>query len=142
VNIFVFAWGLCLFFKLSFAHLHYPTNSIFGQKYLLKNLTKKGKRVSPINNKKNNLINLAKRLSAPTKQQSRINLDELNKQKEKNVIIVGKVLGSGEIKQKMTVSALGFSEQAREKLKKAGCELHSIKQEIERNKKLEGVKIL
>lgn len=92
--------------------------------------------------KKNNLLELAKRLSAPTRKQSSINLEELNKLKEDKVIVVGKVLGSGEIKKKTSIAALGFSKQAKEKLKKAGCEVKTIKQEIEKNSKLTGVKIL
>ncbi len=92
--------------------------------------------------KKNNLLELAKRVSAPTRQQGSVNLDDLNKLKEDRVIVVGKVLGSGEIKKKMSVAALRFSEQAKEKLKKAGCEIKTIKQEIEKNSKLAGVKII
>lgn len=92
--------------------------------------------------KKNNLLELAKRLSAPTRKQSSVNLENLNKLKEDKVIVVGKVLGGGEIKKKMSIAALGFSEQAREKLKKAGCEIKTIKQEVEKNLKLTGVKII
>jgi len=58
------------------------------------------------------------------------------------VLIVGKVLGQGEIKNKKTVIAIGFSEQAKEKLKKAGCEIKTIKQELEKDKELKGLKIL
>lgn len=92
--------------------------------------------------KKNNLLELAKKLSGPTRQQKSVNLGELNKIKEDNIIVVGKVLGSGEIESKKIISALGFSEQAKEKLKKAGCEIRTIKQEIEKNKTLKGVKII
>ena len=92
--------------------------------------------------KKNNLLELGKKLSGPTRLQKKINLDKLNKLKENKVIIVGKVLGNGEINKKISVSALGFSEQARNKLKKAGCEIFTIKQAIEKNKKLEGVKVI
>jgi ribosomal protein L18E len=58
------------------------------------------------------------------------------------VIVVGRVLGLGDIKKKISISALGFSTQAKEKLKKAGCETKKIKEEIEKNPKLGGVKIL
>lgn len=90
--------------------------------------------------KKNNLLDLAKKLSGPTRLQSKINLDKLNN--EGDVLIVGKVLGQGEIEKKKKVIALGFSEQAREKLKKAGCEIKTIKQEIKDNKDLKGIKII
>lgn len=92
--------------------------------------------------KKNNLLDLAKRLTGPTRQQTSINLRELNDVEEKSVVVVGRVLGQGEIEKKMTIAALGFSEQAKEKLKKHGCEIKTIKQEIESNKTLKGVKIL
>ncbi|MDD5191794.1 MAG: uL15 family ribosomal protein [Candidatus Nanoarchaeia archaeon] len=91
---------------------------------------------------KNNLSELARKLSAPRRLQGRINLDNLNKIKEDKIMIVGKVLGLGDINKKITISALGFSGSAVEKLKKKGCEIKTIKQEIERNKKLEGVKII
>lgn len=80
--------------------------------------------------KKNNLLELAKRLSGPTRQQSSVNLNELSELKEDKIIVAGRVLGSGEIKKKISVAALGFSTQAKEKLKKAGCEIKTIKQAL------------
>lgn len=97
--------------------------------------------------KKKNLLELAKRLSGPKSNYTIINLDELNKLnelnklKENKIMIVGKVLGSGNIEKKISISALGFSNQAREKLKKAGCTIKTLKQEIEANKELKGVEI-
>ncbi len=92
--------------------------------------------------KKNNLLNLGKKLSGPTRLQSKINLEDLNKLKENEIIVAGKVLGKGEIKRKISISALNFSESAKKKLKKAGCEILTIKEKIEKNKNLGGVKIL
>ncbi|MBS3078671.1 uL15 family ribosomal protein [Candidatus Pacearchaeota archaeon] len=92
--------------------------------------------------KAKSLLELGKKLTGPTKKQSSINVGELNEIEEKNIIVVGRVLGQGEIDKKITVAALGFSEQAREKLAKAGCEIRTIKQEIEKNPGLKGVKIL
>jgi large subunit ribosomal protein L18e len=92
--------------------------------------------------KKNNQIELAKKLSAPTRKQLSVNVGELNELKEDKVIIVGKVLGGGDLKKKMSIYALGFSGQAMEKLKKAGCEFKTIYEEIKKNPKLTGVKIL
>ncbi len=85
------------------------------------------------------LLELGKKLTGPTKKQTSINVGELD---GKNIIVVGRVLGQGEIDKKITVAALGFSEQAREKLKKAGCEIRTIKQEIEKNSELKGVTII
>jgi len=92
--------------------------------------------------KKNNLLDLAKKLSGPTRLQSKVNLEDLNKLKEDKILVVGKVLGNGQIERKISISALGFSKPAMEKLKKKGCETKTIRQEIEKNKKLEGVKII
>lgn len=92
--------------------------------------------------KKVGLLDLANKLSAPSSHYLKINLDKLGETKGNKIMIVGKVLGQGEISRKVSVSALGFSEQAREKLKKAGCEIKSVREEIESNKKLEGVEIV
>ena len=92
--------------------------------------------------KKNNLLDLAKKLSKPTRQHSKVSLEQLGKVKEDKILIIGKVLGQGKIEKKITIAALSFSEQAKEKLKKAGSEIKTFKQMIEENKKLEGVKII
>lgn len=92
--------------------------------------------------KKSGQLKLAHKLSGPTKKQLSVNIGELNELKEDKVIVVGRVLGSGDIKRKMSIAALGFSTQAKEKLKKEGCEALTIKHEIEKNPKLTGVKII
>jgi len=89
--------------------------------------------------KKNNLLVLAKKLSIPRKLQAKMNLDQLNNLKRNKIIVVGKVLGKGEIEKKIEVAALSFSESAKEKLKKKGCEIKTIKQEIEKNPTMKGV---
>jgi large subunit ribosomal protein L18e len=92
--------------------------------------------------KKNNLLDLAKKLSAPRSQYKNINLDELEKAKGDKILVIGKILGSGNISRKIGIAALGFSESARESLNKAGCELKSIRTAIEKNPKMEGVTII
>ncbi len=92
--------------------------------------------------KKNNLLNLAKKLSGPKSTYNNINVSDLDNIKEDNVIVVGKVLGSGNIERKINVSALAFSKQAYDKLKKAHCEIKKIKEEIKSNRELKGVKII
>ena len=49
---------------------------------------------------------------------------KLNEAKEDVIFVPGKVLNSGEFTsgKKLKVYALGFSEKAKEKLKKAGCD--------------------
>jgi len=80
--------------------------------------------------KKNNQIKLAQMLSSSTRKQSKVNLEDLDKLKENKIIVVGKVLGKGEIKTKKEIASLGFSESAKEKLKKSGCKIMTIKQAI------------
>ncbi len=92
--------------------------------------------------KKNNHLTLANKLSGPTRRQARVNLNVLNELSEKNIIIAGKILGEGDIKKKMSIAALGFSKQAKEKLKKAGCETKTILKELEDNPTLKGVKVI
>ena len=90
--------------------------------------------------KKNNLLEVAKLLSIPTRKRVSISLEEINKQAKENetIIVPGKVLGNGEIKKKIKIIALSFSSSAEEKLRKAGCEMLRIKEGIEKNKKLKG----
>jgi len=80
--------------------------------------------------KKNNLLDLAKKLSGPTRLQSKINLSDLNKSKENKIIVAGKVLSKGEINRKIEIAALGFSESAKNKLEKSNSKIMSIKQAI------------
>jgi len=91
--------------------------------------------------KKSNNLELAKKLSTSTRKQTQINLTELNELKEDKIIVIGRVLGGGDIKKKMSIYALGFSSQAKEKLAKAGCEIKTIHEEIKKNNKLNGIKI-
>ena len=88
--------------------------------------------------KKNNLLEIASALSMSTRQQAKVSLTKINESKKDTVIIPGKVLSSGEIKKKLRVYALGFSEKAEEKLKKAGCEIKNIIDVLKQNKKVEG----
>jgi large subunit ribosomal protein L18e len=92
--------------------------------------------------KKNNNLELAKKLSVPTRQRMIVNLTDLNEIKENKIIVPGKVLGTGEMSKKLDILALSYSEQAREKLKKAGCEIKLIKEGLEKNPKLTGYKII
>lgn len=89
--------------------------------------------------KKSNL-EIAKLLSGPTRKRIKKNLEEINEKAKENetIIIPGKVLGQGNINKKIKIIALDFSESAEKKLKKVKCEIRTIKQELEKNKKLEG----
>lgn len=89
-------------------------------------------------------INVASILSGSKKNRKDINLSEINnktKQGEK-IVIPGKVLSQGNVDKKIKVIALGFSEKAREKLNKAGCEISNISEEIKSNPSAKGLKFL
>lgn len=87
---------------------------------------------------------VAKILSGPTRKQSSLNLFEIDKQTKAGdtVVIIGKVLSKGELTKKVRICALSISEKAQEKLKPTKSEAVSILEEITKNKKMEGVKIL
>ena len=94
--------------------------------------------------KNKNWMKVAQKISGARRKYDSVNLKNIDlKTKEGDtIVVIGKVLGSGEINKKVRVCALGFSESARSKLKKAKCEAVTILEEINKNKNAEGVKIL
>ncbi|MFH1803003.1 MAG: 50S ribosomal protein L18e [archaeon] len=89
-------------------------------------------------------IDVAKLLSGPTRKQVSKNLFEIDKETKAGdtVVIVGKVLSKGELTKKVRICTLSISEKAQEKAKTAKAEIVSILEEITKNKKAEGVRIL
>lgn len=89
-------------------------------------------------------LKIAEILSGPRKNRTNLNLEELNKKikDEKTVVVPGKILSQGELDKKIKIVALGFSEKAKEKLKKSGTETLIILEEIKKNPEAKGVKIL
>lgn len=83
-------------------------------------------------------------IAGPKSLYSKINLDEIkNKAEEKKTIVIpGKVLSMGEIKKKLKIVALNFSETAKEKLINSGCEVLSISKEIESNPEAKNIQII
>lgn len=86
-------------------------------------------------------IHVAHVLTGPRRKRKGVNLNNIDKQKG-DVVVAGKVLSQGEIVSKKKVVALNFSEKAKEKLKKAGCEVVLLKDEIKKNKEMKGVTLL
>lgn len=88
--------------------------------------------------------NIAAKLSAPKMNYISLNLNDLDKiAKEGDIIIVpGKVLGSGSVSKKIRICALGFSASAREKVKAHKGETVTILEEIRKNPKGEGIKVI
>ena len=87
---------------------------------------------------------VAKLLSSSTRNYSSKNLKEIDSQVSAGdtVIIVGKVLSKGELTKKLRICALSVSEKAQEKIRAQKSELVSIQEEIAKNPKAEGIKIL
>ena len=77
-------------------------------------------------------VNLWKRialdLEKPTRQRREVNLSKINRYAKDNEVIVvpGKVLGSGMLEHKLTISAYQFSEQAKDKIQKSGAKIISL----------------
>jgi len=77
-------------------------------------------------------VNLWKRvaldLEKPTRQRRVVNLSRINRYTKENEIIIipGKVLGTGMLNHRLTISAYQFSDQAKDKLEKAGAEIVSL----------------
>jgi|SRR3989344_2793675 len=87
---------------------------------------------------------ITKIISGPTRLFSAVNLDEIDKQTKlgDTIIIPGKVLSKGELTKKIRIAALSFSLPVFEKAKKSKSELVKLREEILKNKKMEGIKIL
>ena len=89
-------------------------------------------------------IKVAGMLSGPTRRYKSINLDEIDQRTTTGdrVVIVGKVLGKGELSKKVRICALSFSAKVKERIKNSKSEIVSIIEEIKKNPKAEGIKIL
>ena len=89
-------------------------------------------------------IDIARILAAPSRRRIRKNLFEIDKATTAGdtVLIPGKVLSVGDLTKKIRIVALSFSESVKDKAKKTKTELVTILEEIKKNPKREGIKIL
>ena len=87
---------------------------------------------------------VAKLLSGSTRKYASINLFEIDKKSEEGdtVVVVGKVLSKGELSKKLRICSVSVSERAKEKVKERKSEIVSLLDEIKKNPKAEGIKIL
>lgn len=71
---------------------------------------------------------IATDLEKPTRQRREVNLSKISRYAKPNEVIVvpGKVLGSGMLEHKLTISAYQFSEQAKDKIQKSGAKIVSL----------------
>jgi large subunit ribosomal protein L18e len=91
-----------------------------------------------------NWLPVAKLIASPRRKYSKINLSDIESKTTAGdtVIVIGKVLGSGEISKKLRIVSFGFSKSVLDKLKKSKSEAVSISEEIKSNPKAEGLKII
>lgn len=87
---------------------------------------------------------IAEDLSHSRKKRITVNISKLNRftQKDENVVVPGKVLGSGKIDHTISIAAFEFSEQARRKILDAKGKCMSIPDFVEKNPKGSKVKII
>ncbi|MBT3397417.1 50S ribosomal protein L18e [archaeon] len=90
--------------------------------------------------KKTNPV-VAKELARPKRRWPAVNLKEIS-MIEGDVIIAGKVLSAGELDAAKKIVAWGASDKALEKIKDAKAEFVFITDEMKKNPKLNGLKIL
>lgn len=83
-------------------------------------------------------------LSGSRQTYSVININEIEKKTTAGdtVVVPGKVLSEGTLTKKVRVCAVSFSKEAREKIKNAKGDALSILEEIRKNAKAEGVKVI
>lgn len=83
-------------------------------------------------------------LSGSTRQYASKNLFEIDAETKAGdtVVIVGKVLSKGELTKKVKICTLSISEKAKENLKHSKSEVIYLLEEINKNPKMEGVKVL
>ena len=93
-------------------------------------------------NKKWKLI--SEKLSSPLIKKKNINLKEIEEKSKpgEKILFIGKILSQGDITKKIKIIALSFSEKAKEKLFRSGSEGSTIYEEILKNPKMEGIKII
>ena len=83
-------------------------------------------------------------LERPTRQRRVVNLSSISRYTKENEIIVvpGKVLGSGDLEHKVTISAFSFSDGAKEKIEKAGSKIVPLLELSKENPSGKGIRII
>jgi large subunit ribosomal protein L18e len=73
---------------------------------------------------------IASELERPSNIRREVNLSRLNRytKEDEFIVVPGKVLGGGELKHKITISALKFSEGALSKIEKSGSRIKPLKE--------------
>lgn len=89
-------------------------------------------------------LDVAKTISGRRKSYSSINLNQINDNSTEGdtLVVLGKVLGFGNLDKKIRICAMNFSESALEKIKISKSEAVMIIDEVKKNPKAEGVKVI
>lgn len=87
---------------------------------------------------------VAELIERPRRLRFAVNVSKINRYTKPGEVVVvpGKVLGAGRLDHPVTVAALGFSEQAVEKIRAAGGRVLHILQLIRENPRGSGVRII
>ena len=94
--------------------------------------------------KNKNWLKVANIISTPKRKNIALNLRDINEKSSDGEIIVipGKVLSDGEINKKIKISAISYTKQAYEKLKKSKIESNKLIEEITKNPNATKIKII
>jgi large subunit ribosomal protein L18e len=87
---------------------------------------------------------IAEDLTHSRKKRITVNVSKLNRytQKDENIVVPGKVLGTGKIDHPISIAAFAFTEQAQRKILDAKGKCMSIPELIEKNPKGSQVKTI
>lgn len=87
---------------------------------------------------------VAQKIQSPRRQRAAVNLGKLERHTETDdtVIVPGKVLAAGKLEHKLTVAALGFSEQAQKQIEQLNGTCMTIAELIEKYPSGTGIKIM
>jgi large subunit ribosomal protein L18e len=87
---------------------------------------------------------LASDLEKSSRRRKIVNLSKINLYTKENetIVVPGKVLGSGVLDHKVTISAYQFSDSAKEKITKAGAKMIPLNELIKESPKGKRIKIM
>ena len=87
---------------------------------------------------------IAKRLEGPSRNWPTVNISKLeyNSQKNSKIVVPGKLMGSGNLTKKVTVSAYSLTKSATEKIEKAGGKFVHYSDFIKSNPKGKDVMVI
>ena len=87
---------------------------------------------------------ISDRLKRSTRRRAEVNISSINRHSSPNdtVLIPGKVLSYGSLDHEVSVAALNFSENAKNKIESAGGRCVSISEIVEENPKGSNIRIL